>query len=470
MSEQTIREKSQVIRNETNKYANTRERVAGVLDDINETKANKDASGLSEANKRNWRQELDIYDKKSINENKLDKPTITDDGHNYPYVVLVDEFGDSAKAPVGDLGKNMANSRLTTTTEGSITQGANYTWNTAGYHFYLTGLANKSADPTFNLLLAQNSNGQTAVSNGKAVLENLMSVLPNVEKDIQGNYDNGFNLYPIYNPQTKQLKITDKPQVVTNFNVPNTININHNTNIANVEYKVPTDYPQDVKDLLNFVKRVDTLGFTKVRKNEFVVRMISQNLIPAGLSGYSFPQDLFSFPQDGLVIFNSYNKAWREWSRYWLDYQQVDRMNTAGQTAIFNLFINKEFPSDKDWVIKMRKLHNGWYLADERNGLSFTNRVEDLPTWTDVALFFTHDNYMANYNTRYQNIYIIKKGNVLALLTQDTMENGAIKMNLLPYNSGMKYLKIQDRGLETRNDICTHEKWSYGDISYWIEP
>ena len=41
MSEQSIYDKSLVIRNETQQYANTRGRVADVLDDINATKANK---------------------------------------------------------------------------------------------------------------------------------------------------------------------------------------------------------------------------------------------------------------------------------------------------------------------------------------------------------------------------------------------------------------------------------------------
>lgn len=41
MSQNTIFERSQEIRNETEQFANTRGRVANVLDDINETKANK---------------------------------------------------------------------------------------------------------------------------------------------------------------------------------------------------------------------------------------------------------------------------------------------------------------------------------------------------------------------------------------------------------------------------------------------
>lgn len=84
MSEQSIYDKSLVIRNETQEYANTRGRVADVLDDINLTKANKgdvdaaiqillDELGLTEAelyayiDSQNNLQDLDIQE-------KVDKP------------------------------------------------------------------------------------------------------------------------------------------------------------------------------------------------------------------------------------------------------------------------------------------------------------------------------------------------------------------------------------------------------------
>lgn len=48
MSEQSISDKSQIIRNETQQHANTRGRVADVIDDINATKANKtDVTGVA---------------------------------------------------------------------------------------------------------------------------------------------------------------------------------------------------------------------------------------------------------------------------------------------------------------------------------------------------------------------------------------------------------------------------------------
>lgn len=87
MSEQSIYDKSLVIRNETQEYANTRGRVADVLDDINLTKANKtdvdnaiqiilDELGLTEAelysyiDAQNQLQDIEIG-------KKVDKPAET---------------------------------------------------------------------------------------------------------------------------------------------------------------------------------------------------------------------------------------------------------------------------------------------------------------------------------------------------------------------------------------------------------
>ena len=54
MSKQSISEKSLVIRNETQEYANTRGRVADVIDDINETKLDRNASNLTAEDLSAW--------------------------------------------------------------------------------------------------------------------------------------------------------------------------------------------------------------------------------------------------------------------------------------------------------------------------------------------------------------------------------------------------------------------------------
>ncbi|MGY5552033.1 hypothetical protein ACXA18_09500 [Riemerella anatipestifer] len=100
--------------------------------------------------------------------------------HNY--VMAVDDSGIVAKLPAGDLGKNMANSQVTTTSIGGITQGANYTWDTAGYYLYFKGLPEKSNDTTFNKMVVRDSNGQLAESNGKNIFKNIPALLSENER------------------------------------------------------------------------------------------------------------------------------------------------------------------------------------------------------------------------------------------------------------------------------------------------
>ncbi|MBO4233914.1 hypothetical protein FO675_06300 [Riemerella anatipestifer] len=100
--------------------------------------------------------------------------------HNY--VMAVDDSGIVAKLPAGDLGKNMSNSQVTTTALGGVTQGYNYTWDTAGYYLYFKGLPDKSNDATFNKMVVRDSNGQLAESNGKVLFNNIPDVMNATER------------------------------------------------------------------------------------------------------------------------------------------------------------------------------------------------------------------------------------------------------------------------------------------------
>ncbi|MEJ8606288.1 hypothetical protein JSO56_05045 [Riemerella anatipestifer] len=102
--------------------------------------------------------------------------------NTYNYVMAVNEYGAVAKLPAGDLGKNMANSQVTTTALGGVTQGYNYTWDTAGYYLYFKGLPDKSNDATFNKMVVRDANGQMAESNGKVLFNNIPDVMNATER------------------------------------------------------------------------------------------------------------------------------------------------------------------------------------------------------------------------------------------------------------------------------------------------
>lgn len=152
MSDNSIAEKSQIIRQETQQYANTKDRVANVLDDINITKVSHDDLN-AELNTLDAQQEAqdalieDLINKDAthdfeiadlqnndvnlaaqfsdLNSKKLNKPLAP---NNTPAFVIL---GDGSTAPAEDLGKNIYNSN------GVLT--ANRTVNLAALFLNFTG-------------------------------------------------------------------------------------------------------------------------------------------------------------------------------------------------------------------------------------------------------------------------------------------------------------------------------------------
>lgn len=121
----------------------------------------------------------------NINEDmdlKLNAPLIDGNAQNFTKVVGLDANGNTAKLPAGDLGKNVANSSLTTIAGAGLTLGANWTLNTSGLYYSITGLTDASSDSTFNTLLTQNSSGRVAKSNGKFAFTSLPTQLSDSEK------------------------------------------------------------------------------------------------------------------------------------------------------------------------------------------------------------------------------------------------------------------------------------------------
>jgi hypothetical protein len=69
---------------------------------------------------------------------------------NFTNAIYLNDNGEVAKLPAGDLGKNVANSSLTTVAGAGLTLGANWTLNTSGLYYSITGLSDVSNDSTFN--------------------------------------------------------------------------------------------------------------------------------------------------------------------------------------------------------------------------------------------------------------------------------------------------------------------------------
>ncbi|SDE68093.1 hypothetical protein SAMN05421544_1182 [Riemerella columbipharyngis] len=89
---------------------------------------------------------------------KLPKPKNNGNTNSFPFVVGVNEDGESAKLPAGDLGKNIGN------TDMRIPEGVVRVLDATGAKLQLRGLEDKSNDVSFGKKLKVNDNGELAFS------------------------------------------------------------------------------------------------------------------------------------------------------------------------------------------------------------------------------------------------------------------------------------------------------------------
>jgi len=113
---------------------------------------------------------------------KLDMPNIQGNAQDYPEIIGLDNNGNAAKLPAGDLGKNIANSSLTSIAGAGLTLGEDWEIKTSGKNYTISGLSDVSNDSNFNTFIAQNTEGKIGKSTGKQVFLNTPSSLTESER------------------------------------------------------------------------------------------------------------------------------------------------------------------------------------------------------------------------------------------------------------------------------------------------
>lgn len=165
---------------------------------------------------------------------KLDKPANDGNVLDYPKIVGLDDNGNVAKLPAGDLGKNIANSSLTSIAGAGLTLGADWTLNTSGKNYTISGLSDVSNDSAFNTFLSQNTSGKVGKTNGKQPFLSLPSTLSNSEKTAWKTAMNGgwtTNTMSVFSINPSVIKKEDKNTYVSLYGA----NLNLNPSSFSVE-------------------------------------------------------------------------------------------------------------------------------------------------------------------------------------------------------------------------------------------
>ena len=339
---------------------------------------------------------------------------------------------------------NVASSHLTSTNGAGLTLGANWFINTAGFYYSIKGLTDKSADDSFDRFLVQDADGKVE----NFLLNKLFSKTYDLEDKIN---DKAFNGYLMYNPATKQIGFSGSAKVVTTFNVPATINVNVKNVLSNINAVAPANnqYSQDIKNTIAKIKQLEDIGFTPVLASEMVIRTLDRSRFPQALitKNYQLPTP-FEL-SDGMI-------AGIRSAAFPADFRTNAYMASREGEALYSVGINKELPTDRNWVFKFR-IYNSPVLFRNNGSIGSIHFSDVLNTSPKIDLandIMTELKWGAEYtslNNRmttqvqingldgFTDVYLIKEGGLITLFT--IMKNtGAMAISSFTAQNTDKYI------------------------------
>jgi hypothetical protein len=370
--------------------------------------------------------------------------TITNTDANYKYVVITNDAGGTKKMQANGLGSNVSNSSLTSVNGAGLTLGANWFIDTAGYYYSIKGLTDKSADNSFDRFLVQDADGKVE----QFLLNKLFSKAYDLEDKVN---DKAFNGYLMYNPSTKQIGFSDTAKVSTTFNVPATINVNVKNVLSNINATAPANnqYSQDIKNTIEKIKQLENIGFTTVPASDLVVRTLDRSKFPQALitKNYQLPTPFIL--SDGTIAGIRSNV-------FPADFRNNVYMAAHEGEALYSVGINKELPTDRNWVFKFRAYNSPQLFRDDRSigAIHFSDTLDTSPRYdlsndlimknkwerdTVVANSRVSINTIINEVDGFADVYLIKEGGLITLFA--LMKNtGAMQMTTFTAQSTDKYI------------------------------
>lgn len=356
-----------------------------------------------------------------------------------PFIPTSSGGGSSSVA-----SSNVASSHLISTNGAGMTLGANWFINTAGFYYSIKGLTDKSADNSFDRFLVQDAEGKVE----NFLLNKLFSRAYDLENKVS---DKAFNGYLMYNPTTKQIGFSDTAKVSTTFNVPATINVNVKNVLSNINATAPANnqYSQDIKNTIAKIKQLEDIGFTTVPASDLVVRTLDRSRFPQALitKNYQLPTP-FEL-SDGMI-------AGIRSAAFPADFRTNAYMASREGEALYSVGINKELPTDRNWVFKFR-IYNSPVLFRNNGSIGSIHFSDVLNTSPKIDLandIMTELKWGAEYtslNNRmttqvqingldgFTDVYLIKEGGLITLFT--IMKNtGAMAISSFTAQNTDKYI------------------------------
>ena len=339
---------------------------------------------------------------------------------------------------------NVASSHLTSTNGAGLTLGANWFINTAGFYYSIKGLTDKSADDSFDRFLVQDAEGKVE----NFLLNKLFSRAYDLENKVS---DKAFNGYLMYNPTTKQIGFSDTAKVSTTFNVPATINVNVKNVLSNINATAPAgqQISQDLKNTIEKIKQLEDIGFTPVLASEMVIRTLDRSRFPQALitKNYQLPTPVTL--SDGMI-------AGIRSNAFPAEFRNNAYMASREGEGLYSIGINKELPTDRNWVFKFRIYNSPQLFRDDRSfgAIHFSDSLDASPrsdlandliikdAWSRETVVTNNrvsSQTVINETDGFADVYLIKEGGLITLFT--IMRNtGTMHMTTFTAQNTDKYI------------------------------
>ena len=356
-----------------------------------------------------------------------------------PFIPASSGGGSSSVA-----SSNVASSHLTSTNGAGLTLGANWFINTAGFYYSIKGLTDKSADDSFDRFLVQDAEGKVE----NFLLNKLFSRAYDLENKVS---DKAFNGYIMYNPTTKQIAFSDTAKVSTTFNVPATINVNVKNVLSNINATAPAgqQISQDLKNTIAKIKQLEDIGFTPVLASEMVIRTLDRSRFPQALITKNYQLPMPFTLSDGMIVGARSNA-------FPAEFRNNVYMSTREGEALYSVGINKELPTDRNWIFKFRTYNSpnlfridrtfgAIHFADSLDASPKSDLANDLvikDAWSREAVSPNNrisSQTVINETDGFADVYLIKEGGLITLFA--LMKNtGGMQMTTFTAQSTDKYI------------------------------
>ena len=356
-----------------------------------------------------------------------------------PFIPASSGGGSSSVA-----SSNVASSHLTSTNGAGMTLGANWFINTAGFYYSIKGLIDKSADDSFDRFLVQDAEGEVE----NFLLNKLFSKAYDLENKVS---DKAFNGYLMYNPTTKQIGFSDTAKVSTTFNVPATINVNVKNVLSNINATAPAgqQISQDLKNTIAKIKQLEDIGFTPVLASEMVIRTLDRSRFPQALITKNYQLPMPFTLSDGMIVGARSNA-------FPAEFRNNVYMSTREGEALYSVGINKELPTDRNWIFKFRTYNSpnlfridrtfgAIHFADSLDASPKSDLANDLvikDAWSREAVSPNNrisSQTVINETDGFADVYLIKEGGLITLFA--LMKNtGGMQITTFTAQSTDKYI------------------------------